>query len=334
MPSSPHADVLVPGLATGIGSLPLVDPHAAAALTLRVHGRLPATPQLPDPREGVVAQWAGALPEVTIARDGAITIDPARQAEPVRAVFGDAHRGLLTFLDDAAAAPDGVVRVKTQMVGPLTLGVALTRAGMPIPVAFERAAEAVRAWAPALERLLAERLPSAAPLVFLDEPALVLWARDEAPIEREEAVDVLSGALAAFTATTGVHVCGDGDVKLAFEAGPRVLGLPACDGLLVEPDVLVRHIDADGWVAWGAVPTDRPLGEAADSLWRRLVAVWCELTRRGCDPVRLRTHGVVTPACGLATHGASQAERALRLARDIACRVGDQAVAARLTVGA
>ena len=28
MPSSPHADVLVPGLATGIGSLPLEDPHA------------------------------------------------------------------------------------------------------------------------------------------------------------------------------------------------------------------------------------------------------------------------------------------------------------------
>ena len=52
-------------------------------------------------------------------------------------------------------------------------------------------------------------------------------------------------------------------------------------------------------------------------------------TRCGCAPA-----AIITPACGLAGHGLTQAERALRLAAEIAGRVGDQSVAARLTVGA
>jgi hypothetical protein len=43
---------------------------------------------------------------------------------------------------------------------------------------------------------------------------------------------------------------------------------------------------------------------------------------------------LVTPACGLAGHGISQAERAMRLAREIGFRIHDQSVATKLTVGA
>ena len=160
------------------------------------------------------------------------------------------------------------------------------------------------------------------------------WARDEEPIGRDDAIDVLSSTLAHLTCVTGVHVCGDGDVRIAYAAGPDVLGLTASDALVPHADILMRHLEADGWIAWGAVPTDRPLGDSTEGPWRRLVGLWCDLTRRGCDPVRLRTHGIVTPACGLAGYGDSQAVRALRIAREMADRIGDQAVAARLTVGA
>jgi hypothetical protein len=337
MSTDRHADVLTTGLATGIGSLPHRDAQAATALTLRMHPRLPAVPQLPELNagEGLVAQWAGALPEVAVGRHGEISFDRNRTAEPVAPAFGAAtHGGLFAFLEASEADADLVPRIKMQVVGPLTLGVALCEVGMPTSVAFRRAAEAVRAWVRAVEQLLTVRVPHASVLLFLDEPALVLWKRDAAPLEREQAVDLLSGALAATTCTTGVHVCGDGDLRLAFEAGPKVLGVPVSEELIGDADVFSRHCDADGWIAWGAVPTDRPVGDSADVLWRRLVSVWCELTRRGCDPVRLRTRGIITPACGLAGHGPTQAERALRLASEIAGRVGDQSVAARLTVGA
>lgn len=337
MPLRSHAAVFAPGLASGIGSLPHVDVAEGAEVSLRLQPRLPATPQLPmrDAREGVVAQWVGALPEVLLAPDGSFVVDCSRMDEAVEPeATRTTHGGLLAFVDACSRRAESPPRIKTQLVGPLTLGVALARAGFPSGVAFRRAAETVGAWARSLEDLLALRLPRTAVLMFLDEPALVLWRGDDPPIEREQAVDLLSGALAATTCATGVHVCGDGDLRLAFEAGPDVLGVPATDALIADADVLARHLDADGWVAWGAVPTDRPIGESADALWRDLVSVWCELTRRGCDPLRLRTHGIVTPACGLAGHGPSQAERALRLAVNIAGRVGDQAVAARLTVGA
>jgi hypothetical protein len=336
MLTSPHAGALAPGLATGIGSLPHQDARDATALVLRVHPKLPAVPQLPglDPREGLIAQWAGALPEVTVARDGSLSIDRERVTDQITPAFSaSTHAGLFAFLE-AAAEPARPPRVKIQIIGPLTLGVALEEAGLPKALAFQRAGAAVRAWVRALDELMTIRMPHTPVLLFLDEPALVLWRRDIAPLEREHAVDLLSASLAASSALTGVHVCGDGDLRLAFEAGPCVLGVPVSDTLIADADVLARHIDAEGWVAWGAVPTDRPIGDSADALWRRLASVWCELTRRGCDPVRLRTRGIVTPACGLAGHGRTQSERALRLAADIAGRVGDQSVAARLTVGA
>ncbi len=220
------------------------------------------------------------------------------------------------------------------MTGPLTLGTALHAAGMPAPRAFERAAAVTRSWSVALEELVDARLPDTGLVLFLDEPSLVAWRRDDAPLDREAAIDVLSGALAAVDSITGVHVCGDGDLALALEAGPEVLGIEVHDDLVQHTVGLARFLDGDGWIAWGAVPTDRPVGESADPHWRVLARVWCELTRRGCDPVPLRTRGVITPACGLAGYGASQAERVLGIARELAARVHDQAVAARLTLGA
>jgi hypothetical protein len=336
MTSSLRAPVLVPGVATGIGSLPHSDPRAAAEVVLRCLPELPAAPQLPgrDPREGMIAQWVAALPEVEVDPDGTVSVNGRSDAEAECNVDARSHAGLLAFLDAAAALDRPPNRVKVQLTGPLTLGVALQAAGMPTTRAFRRAAELARAWSMQLQSLVELRLPGAGLVLFFDEPALVKWRGAEGPLDREAAIDVLSGSLAAVDCVTGVHVCGDGDALLALEAGPQVIGVEVSDDLVRDTVALARFLDGDGWIAWGAVPTDRPVGESIDPHWRKLASVWCELTRRGCDPVRLRTRGVITPACGLAGYGASQAERVLGIARELAGRVHDQAVAARLTLGA
>jgi methionine synthase II (cobalamin-independent) len=333
MPASP----LPAGAATAIGSLPHHDAHAAASLVLRCLPELPAAPELPrrSARETMVARWVSAIPEVTVEPDGALHVQHEESDAPVMPVFDrDMHDGLLTFLEVAADQPKAINRVKVQLTGPLTLGVALSRAGMAHGRAFVRAVEATRSWARVLEREVAERLPGTDVVLFFDEPALVRWRDDEPPLDRETATDLLSAALAAPSCTTGVHVCGAGDVRLALDAGPDVIALDVSEVLLDDAFALSRFLEGDGWIAWGAVPTDRPVGESAAPLWKALVDVWCELTKRGCDPIRLRNQALVTPACGLAGHGPSQAEHAMLLAREIGNRVLDQAAATRLSVGA
>ena len=284
----------------------------------------------------MIAQSVRALPEVVLGSDGTITrIDLSAIEAPIVVSFDPtAHGGLLAFLTHAQRQPQPPEFVKVQVTGPLTLGMALVDAGLPNSIAFERAGLLSRAWARALEHLVAERLPGSSLVLFFDEPGLVAFRDGEAPIDRERATDLLSGALAAVACTVGVHVCGQGDLRIALDAGPQILGVEVSTSLLAHAAALGRHMEGDGWIAWGAVPTDRPVGESASPFWKNLVECWCELTRRGCDGLRLRHQALVTPACGLAGHGVSQAERSMRLAREIGDRIHDQAVATKLTVGA
>ena len=68
---------------------------------------------------------------------------------------------------------------------------------------------------------------------------------------------------------------------------------------------------AGGWPGGRCPPTGRwaPPSTGCGASSRR---VWCELvTSGGCDPARLRTQAMITPACGLYRHGVTQAEQVL-----------------------
>jgi hypothetical protein len=335
--------VFVPGMATAIGSLPHRDAAAAAALVLRCLPELPAAPQLPirTPLEGFVAQWARAIVGLEVEADGALT--PASHfdahADIVPIFDSLAHGGLLAFLDAAEALPTPPRRVKVQCAGPLTLGVALVDAGVDSDDAFELGARTARAWARALEALVMSRLPDVSLVLCFDEPALVRVGTGSEPlvcdlVDREYATDILSTALAAPGCLTAVHVCGRGDVRLALDAGPRLVHFDSATLDLDDAVALTRFLEGGGWVIWGAIPTDRPVGESAAPIWNALLDVWCELTRRGCDPSQLRSQALVAPACGLAGHGVSQAERTMLLAREIGGRVHDHGAATKLAIGA
>lgn len=324
------------GLATSIGSLPHSDARAAAALVMRLHPDLPAVPELPkrSPLEGMLVRWLRALPEIAVDEDGAMRVDVGGHEQPVDAVIDPgAHGGLVTFLDVATVLARPPSAVKVQVAGPLTLGLALIDLGVEPAVAFTRGAQCARTWARTMVRYIRHRLPQCEVVLLFDEPGLVAFV-DDAPIDAESASDLLSGALAAVDCAVGVHVCGAGAIDVALSAGPDVVGVDVHGRALQHAAGLARFLDEGGFIAWGAVPTDRPIGEQPAAPWKALVELWCELSHRGCDPARLRQQALVTPACGLASHGVSQAERALMLARQLADRVFDQAAATRLTVGA
>ena len=82
------------------------------------------------------------------------------------------------------------------------------------------------------------------------------------------------------------------------------------------------------------MPTDGPILTTSERSWRQLSDLWCELVRRGCDPVALRQHSMVTPHCGLGMHTPAVADRVVQLTREVGRRVNEQAVASRFALGA
>lgn len=327
------------GLATSIGSLPHCDPGEAVDFVLRQTPRLPAAPSLPafSKRERMIAQAAAGVAGITVEDDGSLTVDESSLDldDPlVDASFAaEGYTGLRAFLTAVTGRDDPI---KVQLTGPVTFGLALHAAGLPADQAFALASAVTRARARALLALLDQRVPQCTRVVFLDEPGLASCTAPGFPIEPEAASDLVSASLAALEsgAITGVHCCGRADWKLVLQAGPQILSCPVDGELESVPGALAAFLERGGWVAWGAVPTHEPVGEGVDRLWRRLSALWCHLVQEGCDPVRLRTQAMITPACGLALHGIPQAEQVMTFTNALADRLHDQAIGVRLSVGA
>jgi hypothetical protein len=157
------------------------------------------------------------------------------------------------------------------------------------------------------------------------------------PLGAEDTIDLLSGSLAVAGAggsIAGVHCCGPTDWRLVLEAGPDLLSMPVDPSLVDDAAGVATFLERGGLIAWGAVPTDRPIGERDDAHWRRLTEVWCGLSQNGCDPLLLRTQALLTPACGLALHTRQQVAPLVGLVRRLSERVQDQAMAARMPAGA
>ena len=329
------------GTASAIGSLPHRQVDAAVAVSLAACPDLPAAPSLPglDPREAMISQGAWGLRGVDIGPDGVLRVtgalDPVEpfDDEHAHGVGGPAFGGLRAFL---AATRHRTAPIKLQVTGPVTLGLALAAAGAPVDTAFAVAGTAVRRRVHAVLDEATRIAPMAAKVVFVDEPGLVALSRPDFPVATDLAIDLVSGALAAIEplAVTGLHCCGDTDWRLALAAGPQIISLPTDSSVVDHAGALGVHLDRGGWVAWGAVPTSRPIGTEPGLLWRALSDTWCELVQRGCDALRLREQALVTPECGLAGHDPVQAESILALSVELAERVRRQSFGVRLSVGA
>lgn len=341
MTARPHPSVVLPGgVVTGVGALPHRSAADAARCSLR-RMELPVVPAVPrrSPAESAVARAIVGMQGVTLGHYGSISVDVGSldPLAPIVTDLGhDAFLGVRRFLAMAPTLRPDLASLTWTTIGPVTLGVALLRAGVPAGQAFECAVRAVRARVQHLLDAIRVALPTATQVVFVEEPALADVTSPGFPVAPDVAVDLVSGALAAVeqTAIAGLHVCGVADIGTQLATGPAIVSVPVHPGVVDAAGYLVRHMEAGGHVAWGAVPTTGPLSGSTDRAWRDLSELWCELVRRGADPALLRRQALITPDCGLATHSPGVAERVLSIAADIGARVRDQAVASRWFLGA
>ncbi len=331
---------LAPGTPSAVGSLPHSDIDTAVADALRLTPDLPAAPQLPRRHlhEGMLAQVAIGIPGVRLRDDGmGLDVDRRRLSTPDndQPLDAEAWASTTAFLR-AAAATQHTGPVKLQLAGPVTLGLALAAGGARPGKAFAVAGAVVGTRVRSLLRQAAAMLPSSPVVLVLDEPGLTAYPSGSFPLGPDDTIDLLSGSLAAAgsAAMAGVHCCGPTDWRLVMHAGPDLLSMPVAASVAEEAAGFSAFLDRGGWIAWGAVPTDRPLGDREGAHWRTLTQLWCDLSSDGCDPMRLRTQAILTPACGLALHRPEQVAPVYDLVRRMAERVQDQALAARMSAGA
>jgi hypothetical protein len=299
---------------------------------------LPAIPTLPrrSPAEGMIAQAVVGIEGITIGQYGSIAVD-VRRINPVNRVrtdiAHDAFGGFRDFLEEAAGS---ATAVKWQIVGPVTLGIALIRAGVPEHEAFQVAVRAVRSHVQSMLDIIDAALPGCAQVVFIDEPSLGRLADPGFPLAPDTAIDLVSGALAAIEprAISGLHCCADADWASLIAAGPQILAIPVKPAVAFSSGYLHQFLKRGGTIAWGVVPTDGPIPMSAERPWRQLTELWCQMVQRGCDQVQLRRQCIVTPECGLGMHSPSVAERVHLITAEVGRRVHDQATGTRFVLGA
>lgn len=323
-------EVLPAGLSTGIGHLPHYDPSDAVEFVLRHSPALPSAPSLParSRRSGMIAQAAAGVAGVRVDDDGGLHIDRSAldpEAPLLDASFrGEAFVGLQAFLT-AVADRTGPLKVST--TGPVTLGLALHDAGIEADLAFRIAGRVVRQRSAALIDHVLERVPQAQVVLFVDEPGMGALNEIGFPIAPSDGIDLVSGALAVVEsrAITGLHCCTTADYRLLLSVGPRILSVPVHNEIGAHAGLFADFLERGGWMAWGAVPTDGPVGTTIDRLWRRLMVLGRRLVDDGVDPHLLVSNAIITPTCGLAQHGVTQAELVMELTSALADRLQQQA---------
>jgi methionine synthase II (cobalamin-independent) len=305
-------------------ALPHRDAAAAAAFAIGEF-EIASVPTLPkrSPAEGTIAQAIVGLPGVSLGQYGSVAVDPSHLADDVPIetdLAGDAFAGLRAFLDLAGAIHLDGQPVKWQFVGPVTLGVALRRAGLRTDAAFTIAAEAVRQHLRHISQTISDVLPASPQLVMLDEPWLTDLMSDDFPIPPGVAVDLISTGMAALspTATVGVHCWGPCDIATMLATGPHIISVPATEHLLGYAGYLARFLNEGGCIAWGVVPTDGPALISPTRRSRAVQSLWTELELRGLDREQIRSQSLITPVGGLAGHQVSVARRLTRLTSEVA----------------
>ncbi|MGQ9498040.1 MAG: hypothetical protein ACUVRC_08040 [Desulfotomaculales bacterium] len=323
------------GLATGIGSLPFIEPEEAAELIYRYIPFVPHWPQLPrrGTSEGFILQFLFPLLETGVLRREAekayFATDAPDWAERLAAFYelylaaeeGDeaalarfgtpreAAAGLYTFLETAPGRLQEATAVKGQVVGPLTVGFSLNDARRR-PAYYDEQLRDVIVKTLTLNarwqvRILADTGKPV--LLFIDEPGVSIYGQSTyITVTREMILNDLAEMVRAVGDTggmCGIHSCAAVDWSILMDAGPTIVSFDAYNyfsSLIPYASELAAFLAGGGILAWGIVPTsERVLEENVTSLLKRLESQWGELAARGIEGDTLRRQCLVTPSCGL-----------------------------------
>ncbi|MDO8488964.1 MAG: methionine synthase [Candidatus Omnitrophota bacterium] len=327
------------GLATGIGSLPLVDAQKAVELILRYLPQAPFWPQLPkaDSREGMIAQFSENLPGLKIDNSGLhfAVQDKEKELElfyekiiaqdlEYFKISPDFARGLYTFYQRLNNTDlSGIEFIKCQVTGPFTFCFGITDSDGKAIFHDEVLKQAMikglamkAFWQLDLFKKFGKKM-----IMFFDEPFLTGVGSAYTPIDRKDVIEVFSEiteGLKDKDCLVGVHCCGNTDWSMLTDcSGIEIINFDAFtfqERFVLYADNLKAFLKRGGIICWGIAPTQGYDGsQTPDILAEKIKSGLDILVKKGIDRDLLLERLLISPACGLGTLDARKAEEILSL---------------------
>ncbi len=314
MISPPHSR------ATGIGSLPNLDPLEACQDVLEIFPAFPYIPSLPRRGllERIVFNDSEQLPG-RIIRDERLFFDSnSDQTAAMEQVYMDyveknfAPYAMHTEYSSAFTEmmmhklPE-VSILKFQITGPVTFGMQVVDEAKR-PIYFDSQLADVLGKMLALkarwcEAEMQEKTGVKETLIVLDEPYLASLGSSVVPIDREMVRAGWEDAAALVEGGLGVHCCSNTDWEFIIGLNPSVVSFDAyttAKEFLLYADTIIAYMEQGGVVAWGIVPSDPQLfiTETTDSLYTRYLDIRTQLCCRMPEEL-FDAQSLITPSCGI-----------------------------------
>lgn len=337
-------------LATGVGSLPHRDLSRAINLITDLLPETPFWPQLPKYNllENMILQVSPGLPFLKIEETKGEIIfeenrEPARELEKVYAAYlkGDTSAYSLPYKYIAGMeemikhlqrkGPPSLKFFKGQMVGPLTLGMAVKDGEGKNIIHNEIIFDALKKALILRGCWLIQRMQevSGQVIFFLDEPALAgfgsAFFNVEDSLIRESWAEMIT-AWQGQGALVGIHCCGNTDWTLLLKSKADIINFDAWsfwERFSLYSDHLQDFLERGGILAWGIVPTSEfSERETVNSIKAKLEKEIEDLTKNGLPKRFLQERSLLTPSCGMGLMEEKKAEKALSLLADLSRQMG------------
>jgi len=340
------------GLATLIGSLPMVDHGEAIDLILEHVPEIPLWPQLPNNQEeGMMVQFATGLPGFWVEKgkglvnsagatfddellqffeDYLAVIESRIELDVSRfALKRDTAAGFFTLLERLAQLPAAPVAVKGQITGPFTQATGIVdqnkRAIFYDPQLRDTVVKLLAMQARWQVRQLAKfKRPV---LIFVDEPGLAGFGSSEfTSISRDDVGQCLEEIFEAVHlegGLTGVHVCANTDWSLVLESSTDIVSFDAYayfDRFILYAEAIKNFLDSGKILAWGIVPTLN-IDEIERETGATLLHQWLEKVKQiealGIHRQKLINQSLITPSCGVGPLDLDSARKVIRLTTEV-----------------
>jgi len=328
-------------LATGIGSMPHLEPEDSLKLAFRYLHEAPAWPQLPQKnfREKMDAQYNESLPGLVLDdnvnkfsfnTDADLTgelekfftryLENDCEYFRMSESYASGFHAFLKALNKGAAA--NALYLKGQITGPLTAGTSLKdNSGIDIIHNETFFDVLVKTLAMKAVWQIEKLKPFGKPvIIFMDEPSMESLGSAFSAVSSElvaEKINEVADAIHLAGGIAGIHCCGNADWSMIFNARIDIVNFDAfeyMEKVMLYPADIRKFIGNGGALAWGIVPTGSFNGsETAEQLLRKLGTGMEYLESEGIPRENILRQSLLTPACGMGSLNPQKAEAILKL---------------------